>query len=89
MMAKQQKLTQAQINGHNYLLTALLAKRNLKNDRALAKALEVPPPAISKIRHGRTGVTADFILRVHERLDLPVADIRHLMQPIEKSGVLR
>jgi plasmid maintenance system antidote protein VapI len=60
----------------NGLLDALLAKKALKNDAALARELKVAPPVISKIRHGRLPVGARLILTIHETFDMPVRDIR-------------
>ena len=37
----------------NNLLTGMIKILKLKNDAALSRALEVAPPVISKIRHGR------------------------------------
>jgi hypothetical protein len=51
----------------------------LKNDAALARALEVAPPLISKIRHRRLPVGASLLIRMHEVTDLPVHELRELM----------
>jgi len=40
----------------NRLLDTLIERLRLKNDAALSRALEVAPPVISKIRHGRLPV---------------------------------
>lgn len=61
------------------LLDTLKEKYELKNDAEISRRLEVPPPVISKIRNGKTGVSADVILRIHETFGMPVADIRALM----------
>jgi transcriptional regulator with XRE-family HTH domain len=58
------------------LLDTLKEKYDLKNDAAISKALEVAPPVISRIRNGRMEPSADIILRIHEKLGMPVADIR-------------
>ena len=42
----------------NNLLTGMIKILKLKNDAALSRALEVAPPVISKIRHGRLPVGA-------------------------------
>lgn len=68
---------------HSYnpdnLLSALIAKLNLKNDAALSRALEVAPPMISKIRHRRLPVGASMLIRMHEISDVSIADLRALM----------
>lgn len=62
--------------GLNPLLNALVSVNKLKNDAALAKALGVDAPVISNLRHGRLPLRSSMILRIHERLNMPVADIR-------------
>jgi plasmid maintenance system antidote protein VapI len=63
----------------NGLLDALLVKMQLKNDAALARALEVAPPVISKIRHKRLPVGASMLIRMHEESDLAIRELRDLM----------
>jgi plasmid maintenance system antidote protein VapI len=63
----------------NVLLDALIEKLNLKNDAALARALEIAPPIISKIRHRRLPVGASLLIRMHEVTSLSIADLRMLM----------
>lgn len=61
------------------LLDTLKEKYELKNDAEISRRLEVTPPIISKIRNGKTGVSAEIILKIHENLGMPVADIRALL----------
>lgn len=61
------------------LLNALIEHLKLKNDAALARALEVAPPVISKIRHRRLPVGAAILIRMHEVSNLTIADLRYLM----------
>lgn len=70
-----------QMNRYNpdNLLDGIIAKLRLKNDAALARALEVAPPLISKIRHRRLPVGASLLIRIHEVTDLPVHELRELM----------
>jgi hypothetical protein len=63
----------------NNLLDQLLEQMRLKNDAALARALEVAPPVISKIRHRRLPVGASLLIRMHEVSDLSIRDLRYLM----------
>ena len=51
----------------NKLLDTLIEKLNLKNDAELCRVLEVQPPIISKIRHGKLAVGATILLRMHEK----------------------
>lgn len=62
----------------NLLLNTLLTEMKLKNDAALAHALEVAPPVISKYRHDRLKIGPTMILNIHERFGLPVKRIREL-----------
>lgn len=61
------------------LLDAVIERLNMKNDAALAHALEVDPPVISKIRHGRLPVGASLLIRMHDVTGLSIADLRMLM----------
>jgi plasmid maintenance system antidote protein VapI len=61
------------------LLDEVKQRYSIKNDAELSRTLDVPPPTISKIRSGRVNVSADMILRIHECLGMPVADIRALL----------
>lgn len=63
----------------NYLLDTLIEKLRLKNDAALSRKLEVAPPVISKIRHGRLPVGASMLIRMHEESGLSIAELRRLM----------
>ena len=63
----------------NALVDYLLKKLDLKNDRQLAEYFDVLPPVISKIRNRRMSVSANMILLIHEKLDIPVAEIRRLI----------
>jgi hypothetical protein len=63
----------------NRLLNTLLTRLNLKNDAALSRALEVAPPLISKIRHGRLPVGAALLIRMHEVSNISIKELRELM----------
>lgn len=63
----------------NALVDYLLKKLGLKNDRQLAEYFDVLPPVISKIRNRRMSVSANMILLIHEKLDMPVPEIRRLI----------
>ncbi|MCZ4062062.1 hypothetical protein NB644_04425 [Oxalobacter formigenes] len=57
----------------------MIKKLNLKNDAALSRALEVAPPVISKIRHGRLPVGASLLIRMQEISDLSIKELRDMM----------
>lgn len=61
------------------LLNALIEVLKLKNDAALARALHVMPPVISKIRHRKLAVGPSLLVRMHELTGLHVRDLRGLM----------
>jgi|GEM_PF-758961 len=63
----------------DHLLATLIERMNLKNDAALSRALEVSPPAISKIRHQKLPVTASLLIRMHEVSALSIQELRLLM----------
>lgn len=63
----------------NRLLDALIDALHLKNDAALSRALEVPPPVISKIRHHKLPVGAAMLIRMHEVTEISIRDLRYLM----------
>jgi hypothetical protein len=62
----------------NKLLDTLIEKMNLKNDAELCRALEVQPPIISKIRHHKLTVGATILLRMHEKSELSIRDLKQL-----------
>jgi hypothetical protein len=61
------------------LLDGLIIHLGLKNDAALARALELAPPMISKLRHFTLPVSAAVLLRMHEVSGLSIFDLRLLM----------
>lgn len=74
-----QSLYNAACNGK--LLDAVTAKLDLKNDAALSRALEVAPPVISKIRHGRLPVGATLLIRMHEVTDIAIRELKAIATP--------
>lgn len=61
------------------LLDGLIVHLELKNDAALARALELAPPMISKLRHRTLPVSAAVLVRMHEVSRLSIRDLRLLM----------
>src|SRR6188472_2411528 len=78
MEKEHEQIAQAEYNPDK-LLDSLIEKLQLKNDAALARALEVAPPVISKIRHRRLPVGASILIRMHEVSNLPIRELRDLM----------
>lgn len=63
----------------NALIDRLIEVLHLKNDAALARALEFAPPVISKLRHGTLPVRAGFVLRAHEKARISTERIRNIL----------
>jgi hypothetical protein len=61
------------------LLAAVMQCLGISKDAALARTLEVAPSIISKIRHRRSGVTADLLLRMHEETAMPIKTLKALL----------
>jgi plasmid maintenance system antidote protein VapI len=70
---KRDPLVNAQKVGN--FLDIVIEKRQLKNDASLARLLELPPPILSKLRHGRLNFTAYHVLKFHKATGLAVNDI--------------
>lgn len=49
------------------------------NDASVAKYFEMSPPVVSKIRHGKIKVNSDFILAIHEKMGIPVKQIKEML----------
>jgi plasmid maintenance system antidote protein VapI len=62
----------------NKLLDTLIERMNLKNDAELCRVLEVQPPIISKIRHRKLAVGATILLRMHEKSDMSIRELKEL-----------
>jgi plasmid maintenance system antidote protein VapI len=62
----------------NALIDYLLERFNLGTDAALARMMELQPPVISKMRHGKMSLTPSFILRVHDTFDIPIKEIKKI-----------
>lgn len=60
------------------LLDAIRERFAFKNDAELARALQVGPPVISKLRHRTLPLGATLIIRMTEMFDMPVKEIREL-----------
>ena len=62
------------------LLDTIMARRSIKNDAALAAALECAPPVVSKLRNRTLPLGSTLILRMHENFGMAVAEIRELAE---------
>lgn len=48
----------------------------VKNNAELSRVLEVPPPVISKINHGRLQIGATLIIGLHEETGIEIKEIK-------------
>lgn len=64
----------------NRLLDFVLDKLGLKNDAALCRILEVPPPAISKLRHHTLPLGPTIMLRIHEETRVKIKELRNYLK---------
>lgn len=62
------------------LLNRLQVELHLTTDRALAQRLELNAPLISKIRSGKSAVTASFLIRAHEITGHSIRELRSFMR---------
>jgi hypothetical protein len=68
------------------LLDHLTQMLKLKNDRQLSNYFEYRPPVFSKIRNRKMAISANVILLIHEKTDMPVAEIRRLIDESERQN---
>lgn len=75
------------------LLDALLRQMQLRSDAALARALEIMPPVLSKIRHRKMPVGASILVRMHIVSELSVRELYALLfgeaAPVSKNTALQ
>lgn len=64
------------------LFDDIIEKHGLKNDARLYELLDkrISKPDISRYRHGKKKMSATHILAIHEKLGMPVADIRSYLE---------
>lgn len=62
--------------GAGKLFDQLMATHHIKNDAALARALELKAPVISKHRNGVIPVGPTLIVNIAETFDMPVKAIK-------------
>lgn len=62
------------------LLDNVKAALNLKTNAALADALEVAPPHVSRLRHGRLPVGPTILIKVHELTGWSFTAMREMLK---------
>lgn len=65
------------MNAH--LFDALMKRHKLKNDAALARFLDVPPPVISKQRNEIVSVGPTSIINIHEASGMTIEAIKFFL----------
>lgn len=67
------------------LLDFIIKTYGLKNNKELADALDVTEGLISKIRARVRPPTAEFILKIYDKTDLSIEEIRELIKDDDGS----
>jgi hypothetical protein len=62
------------------LLDFLIKEYGLKNDATLSKALGIKPPALSKIRSRRMGVSGDMKIIIYKKTGMSIEDIEEFLE---------
>lgn len=76
-MKKHKKQPNPELNSR--LLDRLIEVMGLKNDASLARVLEVAPPVISKIRHGRLDIGPILLIGAHEESGLSIKEMKTMI----------
>ena len=63
-------------NSVSDLLDYIIKEKQLKNDAALSRELEVSPPCISNLRKGNIKLGASLIIKIHELTGMSIAEIK-------------
>lgn len=63
----------------NQLIDSVTKILKLRNDAALARVLRVGHPTLSKVRSGKSKVTASLLISMHEETGCSIRDLRFLM----------
>ena len=68
------------------LLDHLTMLGNFRNDAQMAEALEISAPVISRIRNGKCNVSAEIMIKIHEKYNMPIAEIKALCLSDQQSS---
>jgi transcriptional regulator with XRE-family HTH domain len=61
------------------LLDFLCKTLSIATDTKLAAQFGVGPPLISKIRHGRYGISSEFLIKIHDVTGISIPTLREIM----------
>ncbi len=71
------------------LFDAILHQNDFKNDAALAAALDIDPPNLSRLRHGHRPVSDGMVLKIHDVTGWAIRDIKGALDlPCRKQVAL-
>lgn len=69
------------VNEQTKLIEGLKKLFQIKTDAAVARALEVAPPVISKLKKGTLSIGPALLIKIHDAFDdMPITQIRALYQ---------
>ena len=60
------------------ILDELQKRFDIKNDRQLSIKLGMAAPVLSRLRNGKSKVSAEMMIAIHETFGLPIAEIKEL-----------
>ncbi len=63
----------------SFFLDYVKLEFGLKNDAALARALKVSPPNISKLRHGYIPFGDHWVLTFYDATGIPIREIKRMV----------
>jgi hypothetical protein len=66
------------------LIDNLKVLLNLKNDFSFSKKFGFSPAHISKLRHKKSVVSPDFLLRIHDVSEISIAELKKMMKDNRK-----
>ncbi len=78
-MTVEQKIPADKTEKYNQVLDLVVKTLRLKNDAALARAMGVAPPVISKLRHGRITMGPSFLIDAHELTGIGIKTIKSML----------
>lgn len=67
------------------LLDYLIKNYGFKNDRAIALNMAISIGTMSKVRTGKLKPSASFIIKIHEKFGIPIAEIKSLINEASNS----
>lgn len=69
------------VQNSNALLDAVIQKLELRNDIQMARKLGLSAPQVSKLRHQKSRVTGDILLRMYDATGMSIEQLRGYLYP--------